>query len=56
MLGRAIAGRPVGSSEVWKDRLQDAVVADLTQAAGSPVIYVEGQPDRSDPATASPPR
>ena len=56
MLGRAIAGRLVGSPEVWKDRLQDAVVADLTRAAGSPVVYVEGQPDRSDPATAGAPR
>ena len=56
MLGRAIAGRLVGSPDEWKNRLQDAVVADLTQAAGTPVIYVEGQPDRSDPATASAPR
>ncbi len=56
MLGRAIAGRQVGSPEAWKNRLQDGVVADLTQAAGAPVIYVEGQPDRSDPATASAPR
>ncbi len=53
MLGRAIAGRQVGSPKAWKNRLQDGVVADLTQAAGAPVIYVEGQPDRSDPATAS---
>ena len=56
MLGRAIAGRMVGSPEAWKNRLQDAVAADLTQAAGTPVIYVEGQPDRSDPATASAPQ
>ena len=56
MLGRAIAGRLVGSPDEWKNRLQDAVVADLTQAAGTPVIYVEGQPDRSIPATASAPR
>jgi hypothetical protein len=56
MLGRAIAGRLAGSPEVWKDWLQDAVVADLTRAAGSPVVYVEGQPDRSDPATAGAPR
>ena len=56
MLDRAIAGRLVDSPEVWKDRLQDAVVADLTRAAGSPVVYVEGQPDRADPATAGAPR
>ena len=56
MLGRAIAGRLVGSPEVWEDRLQDAVVADLPQAAGSPVVYMEGQPDRSEPATAGAPR
>ena len=56
MLGRAIAGRLVGSPEAWKNRLQDSVVADLTQAVGTPVIYVEGQPDRSDPATASAPK
>ncbi len=40
MLGRAIAGRLVGSPDEWKNRLQDSVVADLTQAAGTPVIYV----------------
>ena len=56
ILGRAIAGRLVGSPDEWKNRLQDAVVADLTQAAGTRVIYVEGQPDRSNPATASAPR
>ena len=56
MLGRAIAVRLVGSPEIGKDRLQDAVGVDLTWAAGWPVVYVEGQPDRSDPVTAGAPR
>ena len=56
MLGRAIAGKLTGSPEEWTNWMETSVVADLSQAAGSQAIYVEGQPDQSAAAPGSAPR
>jgi hypothetical protein len=48
-LARSVVNRAIGDGAAWRKRMITSLVANVEKTAGSPAVYLEGQPALDDP-------